>query len=156
MGKYMFMILFGLFFMAGFVTRASHATNFKGVFEAPMGDEFGQMEGSEGKIGEMGQYKLEIRGVDAGVYDVCLCYYNRLGGEVMEMHLETTEVVDEDTGLGELKSYGGPGSIGDGTFFGPFFKVYNVGCAECAGACSSNPANTLMYESLVQIMSTDS
>ncbi|MGB7292243.1 MAG: hypothetical protein WBD99_08735 [Thermodesulfobacteriota bacterium] len=159
MGKYLFIILIGLFFMVGFVMSASQADAFKGAFEGPMAYEGGQMEGSEGKIGDMGEFMVEIPGVPVGQYDVCLCYYNELGGAamVMEMHLQTVRVADEDTGFGELKSHGGPGSIGEGTFFGPFFKVYNVGCQDCTpGMCSDDEDNMVMFETAIMIGLTDS
>ena len=158
MGKSLLTILIGLSFMGGFVMTAFQAYAFKGAFEGPMGYEGGLMEGSEGKIGDLGEYMVEIPGVPVGQYDVCLCYYNDLGGGamVMEMHLQTVRVVDEDTGFGELKSRGGPGSIGEGTLFGPFFKVYNVGCQDCSpGVCSDDPHNMPVYETAIMIRLTD-
>jgi hypothetical protein len=108
----------------------------QGIFEAPMVDVNPgpnlEVPGSEGKIEREGEFKVEIPGIPAGNYRVCLFHDDTVS------HFLGTALVEED---GELKIEGNltmdpaappvePGAV----LVNPDFRVFLGAEGECTGA----------------------
>jgi hypothetical protein len=122
----------------GVSAQAEHKDgHFKGIFEAPMMDAAGVVEGSEGKIGQFGQYKVEVAvaplETDAD-YKLCLRAAPSLGGAGADTFLQAVTVLAGDD---ELKA---TGDLAAGNLWRPAFRVFAGGGAE---ACDGD----LVYES---------
>lgn len=119
--------------------KGSHTTSaggFRGVFEAPMMDSIGEIVGSEGKIGDAGEYKLEIEPVtDDTTYKICLRFATVLGVAGSDVFVDDVTLGLLDT---ELKAEGNLITLGVLTdpddVYRPAFRVYTGGDSDtCNG-----------------------
>jgi len=108
--KKLFVVFAALLFVIGLTAGAAYADHnaghFKGIFEAPLMDSGGQVAGSEGKIGALAEYKVEIPSVAAGTYELCLRFATSLGAAANDVFVANVVVADEGGGVGEFKSVG--------------------------------------------------
>lgn len=106
---------------------AGTAYAFKGeAFESPFVATDGiEVSGSEGKVGVLGQFKVEIdTATPDTIYNICI-----VNGVVEAFLAQAT--TDED---GELKATGGNGSVPTSTDYEEFaFRVRDADDSECTG-----------------------
>ena len=116
----------------GLSAQAGHKDgHFKGIFEAPMMNAEGAVEGSEGKIGRFGQYKVEVSFealAEDGDFKLCLRSAASLDGAASDAFLQTVSLLAGDD---ELEAVG---ELAAGNLYRPAFRVFVGGEAEtCNG-----------------------
>lgn len=126
----------GLFAVHAFAAQGPK--DFKGdAFEAPFVNGTNVLQaGSEGKISTLGEWKVEIEGVAAGTYFICLESSNQsaylIGVKTLAATGELKVICDIDTGCLETGTppvAGQVRQIADNTYAAPFLSVRQTDCA---------------------------